>query len=1102
MGATDLPRRSVADGDDSSFTGRSDSFGLDRGPIDLPPGTDLGGVTIVRLLAEGGMGRVYEGRQHAPDRPVAVKVLHAGLASRRVVRRFELEAHLLARLKHPHIAQVHMLGRCAVGGADVPFFVLELVEAARPVDDFARDRGLPVRDRVALLARFAAAVGHGHAIGVVHRDLKPGNMLVAADGTPKVIDFGVARTTGPDVVAATLETDAGAIVGTLRYMAPEQFDADPEAIDARTDVHALGLVLHELVAGDLPHDVRGQSIVVAARIVREQEPQAMRTIPRALAAAGGVSRADGLRLAAIVEKSLAKSPAGRYANAGDLADDLCRWLAGEPIRARPPGPLGRVGRWLFRHRAGVAAAAVAALSLAAAAAGVAHVSERARRQETLVERDRAAATRERSAARSEGYQARLERAVTAIARGEWPRARRLVDEAAAAAPAGADVPLEVGLLSALVAPPPDVATAVLATHAARVTAVAAAPAGDLLATGAEDGTAWLWRRDDRGGWMPARALAGHRTGVWGVAFAPDGRRVATASADRTARIWDAAGGEQLAVLRGHKGSVYGIAFAADGRRIATGSADDTLRLWNADTATEEAVLSGHTGTVFGVAFAPDGGLLASASGDGTVRLWDPAAGRPVATLAGHARRVFNVAFSPDSRGLVSAAEDGTARLWRADGGAAVAVLRHPERVNAVAFSPAGDRVATACTDGLLRLFDPLSGAAAAEFAGHTAGIWSLAPLPGGDGRGFLSGSADTTARTWDDARGAEPVLRCGSRVLGVAVAADGRLAATAVADGAVVLWDLATCRDVRRLETGAGRAAAVDFSPDGGLVAAAGDDGTVRLWRTATGAAVAALAGPRAKTYAVAFSPDGRLVASGGEDRTARIRRVADGGETVPALEHPRRVFGVAWPPAGDRLATAGEDGVVRLWPLDGTAAVELAGHTRAVNAVAFTADGGIVASCSSDGTVRLWDARDGRCLDTLGGAGAELWELAITPDGTRLAAVASDGRLHLYRIADKSGQSAAGTVLPSAGAVLPSAGFAGERGERGHLLALDAHADRAWTVACAADGRRLVTGSWDGTARVWGVSAADVDRARRLAAAPLNRPSPAPARPPSPPPP
>jgi WD40 repeat protein len=268
----------------------------------------------------------------------------------------------------------------------------------------------------------------------------------------------------------------------------------------------------------------------------------------------------------------------------------------------------------------------------------------------------------------------------------------------------------------------------------------------------------------------------------------------------------------------------------------------------------------------------------------------------------------------------------------------------------------------------------------------------------------------------------------------------------------------------------------------------------VRLWRTATGAAVAALAGPRAKTYAVAFSPDGRLGASGGEDRTARIRRVADGGETVPALEHPRRVFGVAWPPAGDRLATAGEDGVVRLWPLDGTAAVELAGHTRAVNAVAFTADGGIVASCSSDGTVRLWDARDGRCLDTLGGAGAELWELAITPDGTRLAAVASDGRLNLYRIADKSGQSA--------GAVLPSAGFAGERGERGHLLALDAHADRAWTVACAADGRRLVTGSWDGTARVWGVSAADVDRARRLAAAPLNRPSPAQARPPSPPPP
>jgi WD40 repeat protein len=440
--------------------------------------------------------------------------------------------------------------------------------------------------------------------------------------------------------------------------------------------------------------------------------------------------------------------------------------------------------------------------------------------------------------------------------------------------------------------------------------------------------------------------------------------------------------------------------------------------------------------------------------------------------------VFNVAFAPDSQRLVSASEDGTARLWRTDGGAAVAVLRHPERVNAAVFSAAADRVATASTDGLLRLWDPLSGEAAGAFAGHSAGIWSLAMVPGVS-RGFLTGSADTTARTWEDARGSEPVLRCDSRVLGVAVAPHGRLAATALAGGGVVLWDLATCREARRLDAGAGRAAAVDFSPDGTLVAAAGDDGRVRLWHAATGAAAATLGEPRSKAYALAFSPDGRLVASGGEDRTTRVRRVADGDEPTPPLVHPRRVFGVAWPPTGDRLATACEDGLVRVWPLDGAPPLELAGHTRAVNAVAFTADGAVVASCSSDGTVRIWDAHDGHCLDTLDGAGGELWELAASPDGTRLAAVASDGKLHLYAIA-------AGFAKSTAGFVKSTAGFAeteeGLPAAQGHLLALDAHADRAWAVAFAPDGRTLVTGSWDGTARLWGVSAAEIDRRRRAA--------------------
>jgi WD40 repeat protein len=1058
MGATDHSVRHDP-ADDSSLGGRSDSFGLDLVPLDLPAGTDLGGVTIERLIAEGGMGRVYEGRQHAPDRPVAVKVLRSGLASRRLVRRFELEAHLLARLKHPHVAQVHMLGRFRVGHVELPFFVLELVEDARPIDAFARDRGLAVRDRVALLARFAAAVGHGHALGVVHRDLKPGNLLVAADGVPKVIDFGVARAVAADLAPGTLQTDAGEILGTLRYMSPEQCAADPDAIDARADVYALGLVLHELLTGELPYDVRGRSLVAAAQLIREQEAGAMRRVAGAVAGAAGVDGSAAIRLAAIVEKCLQKPPGGRYATAAALADDLGRWLAGEPIVARPPSIGERIGRRLRRHRAAVVAAAIACLAVGIAAASIAAAGRRARHREITARQERALAEGERARAEAAGFTARLAEAAAARSLGDLPRARRLVAEAAGPRSAGGRPPIEWACLAAAVAEPPDAAVAVLEGHAARVNAVAAAPSGTLLATGAEDGSARLWRRDDTGRWLRAGDLTGHRGGVWAAAFSPDGTRVATAAADRKVRLWDTATLEAAGSLAGHTGGVYGLAFAADGLTLATGGADDTVRLWDAADGSLRATLSGHGATVFGLAFSPAGGLLASAAGDGTVRLWDPADGRPVATLAGHARRVFNVAFSPDGRSLVSAGEDGTCRLWSVPDAALAAVLRHPERVNAAVFSATGDRVATASTDGVLRLWDPATAEVVASLRGHAAGIWSLAAVAGPAGPSWLTGSADTTARIWDDGRDVEPRLTCKAAVLGVALAPGGG-AAAALASGEVVLFDPATCRETLRLRAGRGRTSAVDFSPDGRLLAAAAGDGTVRIWRAADGAEAGAVAGHRGKVYGVAISPDGRRVASCGEDRTARIgpfpaADTADAaGRPDRRLPHPRRVYGVAWSPAGDLLATACEDGIVRLWPAEDDASPrELIGHADAANWVTFSRDGTRLASCSSDGTVRLWDPNDGRTVATLGGITGQVWEVAFSPDGDRIAAVGSDAKLHLY---------------------------AAEDGRP--LVALDGHRERVWAVAFAADGRTLVTGSADGTARVWGLSAAEVAARRRLA--------------------
>ncbi len=326
--------------------------------LDVPmPGSRLGSYRIDRLLASGGMGTVFEATQDQPKRRVALKVLRASVSSAASERRFRREAEALGRLRHPGIAQIFEAG--ADGG--VSYIAMELAEGASTIVEHARERALDARGRVTLLAAACDAVHHGHQKGVLHRDLKPSNVLVDAHGRVKVIDFGVARVLDPEESAPTIATRAGQILGTVQCMSPEQIQGDAAAIDVRSDVYALGVLLFELLAGRLPFDLDGKPIAEAARIVVSEPPPRLRTLDPRI----------GAELEWVVEKCLAKEPDRRYGSASDLAADLRAWLDGRAVVAGPPSAAYRFRVFARTHRLGMGVACALVLAIGVGVTGLA-----------------------------------------------------------------------------------------------------------------------------------------------------------------------------------------------------------------------------------------------------------------------------------------------------------------------------------------------------------------------------------------------------------------------------------------------------------------------------------------------------------------------------------------------------------------------------------------------------------------------------------------------------------------------------------------------------------------------------------------------------------
>jgi WD40 repeat protein len=960
-------------------------------------GRAIGSYTIVRRIGVGGMGTVYEAMQQRPRRRVALKLLRCGLVSPELRRRFEQEAEILGRLRHPAIAGIYEAGTYDSELGPIPYFALEFIEDAKTLGAWVTGADLDAAAIVPLVVEIAEAIGHAHAAHVVHRDIKPSNILVGRDGRPRLIDFGVARATDDESRRITLATAVGELVGTLHYMSPEQCSFDGAEIDGRADVYSLGVVLYELLAGRLPYPIDGVAPAMVPELVRTHVP-----------APPLRDRQRWADLDAVVLTALEKDPRHRYATAEAFAEDLRRALRGEPVHARRSRRRVRLRRlWWHGRRAlpvGVLAAGVGlgawslgrespAIDRAVEPAATTPSSdgdrERHRHRIAIAER-----------ARDQGDLALAKRALQECPpdeRGwEWWRLRAQLDGSVAHAPLDAPVDAvaydavghrvlaltELGTLAMFEA---DVAAGrlverwrvatddrylTLAVDAALRRVYVAGDRGVIHTYAIEDGAVL----EDFG---PGRS-------IWGVAIVEAPHGVLVTRTDGSLERWSLPTPQRrsTAVL----GQRFGRTATFDERWVA--ALDDGAVLGDTTTgavlrrldvgARPEAVMI----DALGIAVGGWDGDLWRFDADGTAR--PAAAALPAAIL--DIERV-------DDTTLAIAGADGVIRLWDRDAARTVAELRgHDFGVRALAIDPDGGALVSGSTDQSLRLWDPRRGPLDTVFVGAAEKIHALAWST--DGALLFTGSGVE----WDRSAANELVawsVDTGSAVARVrdhaatieAVIVAGAAVVSADRDGTLVVRDAGLTPRVR-VRAHPGRIHALAVSPGGDVIASAGEDGTVATWRLDDGAPIARIDPTIGAVRAIAW--DGDALVAAGERGVARW---IDGTTAITTLA-PEAGTALAIGPGGERFVGDARGMLIRLG--DGGWRVDTLGRT--IHALSLVADGSRLAVASDDGRVRLVDPRDGAVVSTVGSHEFPVMAVAFSPDGGALASGGFDLQARIWR--------------------------------------------------------------------------------------------------------
>ncbi len=997
-------------------------FGLgDESPVHTPE--HIGPYRILGVIGEGGMGVVYEAEQENPRRRVAIKVLRPGLSTAALRRRFDLEAQILGRLQHEGIARIHEAGSTRdASGREQPFVVMELVRG-QALLEFADQRMLSTRARLELMAMVCDAVHYAHQNGVVHRDLKPGNILVTEDGStaagqapaakdalpgvqPKILDFGVARITESDVQAVTIQTTVGELIGTVPYMSPEQAAGDPSRIDWRSDVYSLGVILFELLTQRLPHDLRGRAVHEAVRVIREDEP----------ARAGSIDRALRGDIETILAKALDKDMRQRYQSAADLARDIRHHLRDEPITARQHTAFYQLRKFAQRHRAvvGGVALAFAAMLIGTIVSVRQMMIAREALRTSEIEFYRAcllgasAAVFHHDAA---GAQRHLNAAPEHLRGWEWRHLSGRVDDRLASATAGF-APMFLDLSAD----------------------------DSLVASGSSSGNIHVWSTPDltpAGSVRIAGSVQARRP--FQVEFTDENRSLRADTIVGSIVIQRADGTEisrdqHAARARSHTGDVAAWSQARNhAESLIVGRIADDSELFRIDALSVGQSRFGFSDddALFAIAIPDERGTSLYRIADG-VRLWT----RP--DLA----RAIDLEFSRDSSALATIDSRGNIRVLRATDGGDLAMLPAPASpVTAIELFDGASFLASGSVDGTICIWSVADEQCVAVMHGASGQPYEL--LATADGQRLISIGAAGGLSLWDATLRSDPfVLAVAGPVYDVEISPDGATLAVAclLGEPSLRLFDLPSGRERSAID--AGNLSAISFSRGGDRLALGRSSGRTSLVTADAGAELLHVAGHDWRTDWVAMSRDETMLYSVGNSGRLWGHEIA-GGRCTLQRQFKGNLSGAgcraALSPDGSTIAVAGSSIISLVDAATFEIKQELKGHTAAISAIAFDATGTRLASAGRDRAVRLWDARRGELLATMEGHTEEVFAVMFSPDGGRLV---SGGRDRVIRVWDPV------------------------RFEE--ITQLQGHASYVYCLAFTRDGETLISGGGDATVRLW----------------------------------